>query len=827
MKKISNPTRIGIGLTLLTLSVLTGAYALGLAPKRSALESEHRLRISEAIAIQFSVGLDNDDPDQMLRLAGSVMGHTPEIHSLAVRRTDGSSLFSSPGHDRVWQTPGQRQRIEVPLRDGDGADWGSAELLFSELPRTFVGEWGLFAFIAAACLPGFVFYMRHTLRALDPSKVVPARVRDALDTLSEGALVIDLEDRIMLANRSLAEMLSCHPDDLLGVTASTLGWMAIDHDQAPESLPWAKPAAGQVCRGASIRLRGGGETRTLTVNATPVLGAGQQVRGTLVTLDDVTAVEEKNRQLVEMVRQLGEAQERLNRQNDDLKCLATRDALTGCLNRRAFQEQLATLMELAGRRDEPFSAMMVDVDHFKQVNDQRGHAAGDAVLRGLGTMLIGLARASDVVCRYGGEEFCILMPDTTADGAAVLAEKIRRTLRSEPIADLKVTASFGVAEIDAALRLDMSGGEKLIDRADAALYAAKEAGRDRVACFDAETIHGAAARHAPAESLAPGDHIPIHAVSALFAALRYRDPQTAEHCRRVADLCVRFCVSRMSTRDLFVMEVAAMLHDIGKIGVPDAILLKPGELDEHEWAVMERHDRIGIEILGCFDCPEMIEIVRHHHAFFDESAGGVTGRKSAGRKLAAERPTGGMPLRARVLSIADAYDAMVTDRVYRSAMPREAAFVELRRCAGTQFDPALTEAFIAMVQGEHGQIAGQSQLEFDLRIGLEVERLSGALLRRDVPSIGALAQRLQSTAASLGRDEIARIADRVGAAAEVDFNLENLLGEVNDLLAICQSASRRGPGRTADAGGPDRPQSGAIANDRTPAQAGPRSQPPV
>jgi len=132
-----------------------------------------------------------------------------------------------------------------------------------------------------------------------------------------------------------------------------------------------------------------------------------------------------------------------------------------------------------------------------------------------------------------------------------------------------------------------------------------------------------------------------------------------------------------------------------------------------------------------------------------------------------------------------------------------------------------------MVQGEHGQIAGQSQLEFDLRIGLEVERLSGALLRRDVPSIGALAQRLQSTAASLGRDEIARIADRVGAAAEVDFNLENLLGEVNDLLAICQSASRRGPGRTADAGGPDRPQSGAIANDRTPAQAGPRSQPPV
>lgn len=806
MKKLSNPTRIGIGLTLVTLSVLSGAYALGLAPKRSALEADRRLQVSETIAMQFSVGLSEDDPDQMLRLAESVMGHTPDIQSLAIRRSDGSLLFSSPDHDRAWQAPERRQQIEVPLRGGAGDDWGAAELLFAELPRTFLGEWGLFVFIAAACLPGFVFYMRRTLKALDPSKVVPARVRDALDTLSEGALVIDLEDRVMLANQSLAEMLGRSPDDLLGVTASTLGWMAIDHDEAPERLPWAEPAAGQVCRGASIRLCGGGETRTLIVNATPVLGAGQQVRGTLVTLDDVTAVEEKNRQLVEMVRQLGEAQERVNRQNDDLKRLATRDALTGCLNRRAFQEQLATLVELAGRREEPFSAMMVDVDHFKQVNDRHGHAAGDAVLRALGAMLIGLARASDVVCRYGGEEFCILMPDTTADGAAVLAEKIRAALRAEPIAGLKVTASFGVAEIDAALRLDVGGGEKLIDRADAALYAAKEAGRDRVACFDAEAILGAATRHTPAGAPTPGDHIPIHAVSALFAALRYRDPQTAEHCRRVADLCVRFGVSRMGTRDLFVMEVAAMLHDIGKIGVPDAILLKPDKLNEEEWAVMGRHDRIGIEILACFDCPEMIEIVSCHHAFFDEPAA---------RDV--------VPLRARVLSIADAYDAMVTDRVYRSAMPREDAFAELRRCAGTQFDPVLTEQFIAMVEGEHGQIARQSQLEFDLRIGLEVERLSGALLRHDVPSIGVLAERLQSTAASLGREEIARIAGRVGEAAEVDFNLENLLGEVNDLLAICQSASPRGAAPDVDAAGPA--PGGAAAGDTAPAEFGPAAGP--
>ena len=807
MTKLSNPTRIGLGLTLLTLSVLAGAYALGLAPKRSTLEADRRMKVSETVAIQLSVALAEDDPDQMLRLAQSVMGYTPELKSLAVRRADGSVLFSSADHESEWQDLNNLQKITVPLHDKSGKDWGAAELLFTELPRTFLGEWGLFVYIALACLPGFTFYMRRTLRALDPSKVVPGRVRDALDTLSEGAMIIDLEDRIMLANQALAEMLGRDADELLGGQASRLGWLAIDHDEAPERLPWIDPSAGQVCRGASIRLRRGDETRTLIVNATPVLGSGQQVRGSLVTLDDVTAVEEKNQQLVEMVRQLGEAQDRVNQQNVDLKRLATRDALTGCLNRRAFQEQLATLVELSDRQKQPFSAMMVDVDHFKSVNDQHGHATGDAVLRDVAALLLDVARGSDVVCRYGGEEFCILMPDTALDGAAVLAEKVRAALSAKEPGGLKITASFGVAEMDAELRQEASVGEKLIDRADMGLYAAKEAGRNRVTVYQPGMVQGVAERDTPTPKDTPGDHVPIHAVSALFAALRYRDPQTAEHCRRVADLCVRFGTGRMSTHDLFVMEVAAMLHDIGKIGVPDAILLKPGKLDEDEWAVMERHDRIGLEILGSFDCPDMIDIVSHHHSFFDDTKRSVPG---------------GVPLRARVLSIADAYDAMVTDRVYRKAMPREAACAELRRCAGTQFDPSLVEQFIDLIENENGESARQSQLEFDLRIGLEVERLSGALLRRDVASVGVLAERLQTTATSLGRAEVADVAARVGDAAEVDCDLEKLLGQVNELLAICQgTSSQSGSPRYAET---EPPPEGA-ANSAEPTGAGPIAQP--
>ena len=778
MNRLSNATRISIGLTLVTMSVLAGAYALDLVPRRGALEGDRRLRLSQSMAVQFAVALEDDDPEQMLRLAESVLGNTPDILSLAVRRADGSLLFASADHDAAWNLDETRQtdtqRIEVPLHDDLGQFWGNVEVLFAPLPGVLLGEWVLLIFIAAGCLLAFMLYMRRTLRALDPSQVVPARVKAALDTLTEGALVIDLNDRIMLANQSLATMLDRDPAGMLGMKASDLNWLDAEHDRAPTSLPWADAVADSVCRGQSLRLLTPNGPRILVVNATPILGSGTHVRGVLVTFDDVTSIEEKNHQLMEMVQRLGEAQERVNRQNEELTRLATRDALTGCLNRRAFQEQLTTLVELARRRKEPFAVMMIDIDHFKSINDNHGHSVGDEVLRGLGKRLNETVRKSDVVCRYGGEEFCVLMPDTSIDGAAILAEKIRHALASQPLAGLPITASIGTTELSS----DTTSPESVVDEADQALYFAKRSGRDRAIRYDECPDEPAEDRVLP-EAPMPGEHIPIHAVSALFAALRYRDPQTAEHSRRVADLCVRFAVGTMNARDLFVLEVAAMLHDIGKIGVPDAILLKPGVLTDEEWQVMGRHDRIGIEILECFDCHELVDVVRDHHAGLD--------RIEDGSPLPAGHP---IPIRARLLSIADAYDAMVSDRVYRSAMSRDDAFAELRRCAGTQFDPTLVEGFIAMLINEGDQVAAQSRVEFDLRLGLEVERLSAALLRRDVSSIGVLAERLQATATTLGRAEISEIAQRVGEAAEIDFDLNALLTEVNELLDLCATPGR-------------------------------------
>ncbi len=627
MQQLSNATRISIGLTLVTLSVLAGAYALGLVPRRGDLEGDRRLHLSQSMAVQFTAAIEKDDPGQMLRLAESVLGYTPDILSLAVRRADGSLLFASADHDSDWglDEAGQAdtQHIEIPLHDNLGQFWGSIEILFAPLPGVLLGEWVLFVFITAGCLLAFTLYMHRTLRSLDPSQVVPERVKAALDTLVEGVLVIDRNDRIVLANQALGAILEREPAGMLGIKASELDWLDAEDDRAPTSPPWADAAANKVCRGQSVRLRTPGGLRTLVVNTTPILGAGRHVRGTLVAFNDVTSIEEKNLAQAEMVQQLSEAQERVNRQNEELK----------------------------------------------------------------------------------------------------------------------------------------------------------RAGRDRVVRYDERPDGSAHSRVLP-EAPVQNKYIPIHAVSALFAALRYRDPQTAEHSRRVADLCVRFAVGTMSPRDLFILEASAMLHDIGKIGVPDAILLKPDALTEDELKVMARHDRIGIEILECFDSNELVDVVRHHRVHFDSPA------------CNAELPTGQqIPLRARLLSIADAYDTIVSDRVSRTAMSREAAFAELRRCSGTQFDPELVERFITMLTNEGDQVAIHSRIEFDLRLGLEIQRLSGALLHRDVSSIGALAERLQATATTLGRSEISEIAQRVGDAADIDFDLNALLTEVNELLDLCVAPS--------------------------------------
>jgi HD-GYP domain-containing protein (c-di-GMP phosphodiesterase class II) len=233
------------------------------------------------------------------------------------------------------------------------------------------------------------------------------------------------------------------------------------------------------------------------------------------------------------------------------------------------------------------------------------------------------------------------------------------------------------------------------------------------------------------EAAATEEHqstIPYHAVTALVSALAYRDPSTADHSRRVADLCVATARRLMPTSQSYVLEIAALLHDIGKIGVPDSILLKPGKLSEEEWHLMNSHERIGEEIVqSTFSNSQLAEVIRTYRAWF------------GGNSQHPQLPTGDdIPLSARILAIADAYDSMTNRTSYRDPLSPEKAFVELRRCAVRQFDPELVERFIDAVSNHGGgreasasKASSEASKAAALSFGTQIERLAEVLEHQD------------------------------------------------------------------------------------------------
>jgi diguanylate cyclase (GGDEF)-like protein/putative nucleotidyltransferase with HDIG domain/PAS domain S-box-containing protein len=780
--KLGNATRISLGLIFIVLSALGISYSVGFLPSHANERANRQLDIAKSLAIQFSTAIENHDAAHVQDLAGSIVGSLPEVSSIGLRREDGSLAFATRDHAAKWQIASTVHSaqgllpVNVEILDHNKR-WGHLELTFSPGPDDRRHEFvPLFLFITASCLLGFMLFMARTLRVLDPSQVIPERVRAMLDTLTEGAAIVDGDGRIVLANQSLAHILDTRPDQLLGVSLSQLPWKpgskANDESEQPARMPWENMSGKVDCRGTMVQLQTGSGPRSLMVNASSILGTHESVRGCVFTFDDITKIEQKNQQLVEMVKQLGQAQERVQKQNEELQRLATRDGLTGCLNRRAFHEQLASAFAWAKRNDKPLCAIMLDIDHFKAVNDTYGHARGDDVLRGVAETLRSSVRAADIVCRYGGEEFCVLLPATDLAGASQLAEKLRQAVACGKLADVLVTISLGVS----CTTLAPASAQELVDQADEALYNSKHAGRNRTTRFDCmdSSIHRSSDDRKEEEA-DTGEQIPTHAVRSLFAALSFRDPQTAQHSRRVSELCVKIGSTWLNPRELYIVETAALLHDIGKVGVPDAVLLKPGPLTPEEWRLMREHDRMGVEIIQtAFDCPQLSAIIAHHHARHEWIA------------EKAYAPDSLIPLCARLLAIADAYDAMTTHRPYRAASSHESAITELRRCAGTQFDPVLVEHFIKIMSESPapGAQSNSEQLAKTLRLSMEAEMLAGKLLERDLEATIAIARHLAQTAAALGSDKVSEQCARITQSLESSADAEILVSQARDLLEM-------------------------------------------
>ncbi len=488
--------RISLALSLLTACVLLGAEMLGFTPDEERQRLEARKQVSEALAIQLSMMDPARDFQRVEDLIRLVVHRNPEVLSTAIRRASGELLFQSPNHAQLWREfdsgRSTSSHVLVPLLDR-GRLWGNVELRFEALEgESFVAffDRAIFRMIGFVLIIGFFAYlafMLRTLRQLDPTAVIPERVNAAFDTLSEGVLIVDEDEYILLANKAFCEKIDRDAASLLGKRASGLKWERASRDKSGAELPWLEVLqSGKATIGAQFNLTPPGlDTVKFAINASPILGPEGKAQGVLITLDDITELDARNVELQSIVRRLEKSQAQVEEQNKELSYLATRDALTGCLNRRAFAERFALAFEAARADATPLSCLMVDLDHFKSVNDNFGHAVGDEVIKMLAEVLQSNTRKDDLVGRYGGEEFCIVLPGMPAEHALKLAERIRLRIKDESANRYeqgpRVTASIGVADVEDG---PQDPGE-LNHFADEALYAAKQSGRNRVVGYSA------------------------------------------------------------------------------------------------------------------------------------------------------------------------------------------------------------------------------------------------------------------------------------------------------------------------------------------------------
>jgi len=350
------------------------------------------------------------------------------------------------------------------------------------------------------------------------------------------------------------------------------------------------------------------------------------------------------------------------------------DPLTGLLNRRAFEEELELELERAMRAERPLSVVVGDIDGFRAINERQGHAAGDETLKAVAQNALKWKRRIDQAARIAGEEFALLLPETDERGAFIVAERLRRAMhRSFVDSAVGVSFSFGVATAPS----HGTDAVALLHAADSATAAAKDLGGDRTVIYSDEVARTLAQMgHASGE-------LQLATVIALAEALDIRDTGTGQHSHsvgRYAELMARelgFDEDRVER-----IRLAGVLHDIGKIGISDRVLSKPGPLDAEEWQEMYTHPEIGARLLARPEFEDLRTWILAHH----ERPDGL----GYPRALGADE----IPLEARILAVADAYEAMIADRVYRPALGEESARAELLAGSGTQFDARVVEGFL-------------------------------------------------------------------------------------------------------------------------------------
>jgi diguanylate cyclase (GGDEF)-like protein/PAS domain S-box-containing protein/putative nucleotidyltransferase with HDIG domain len=490
------------------------------------------------------------------------------------------------------------------------------------------------------------------------------RVRHDLILGSAGDGIVGLDDdvRVTFVNPAAADALGWDIDDLTGGRFDELVLPALG-----AAVRGGRPLTGE----GPVRRRDG--TSFVGEYAATPLSEGDVARGAVVVFRDVTARAEEARRTRES---LAAAEE-----------LAAIDALTGLANHRTFHDRLRIELERARRHGRGLSLVLMDLDHFKQVNDRYGHQVGDRVLRHAARVFEEETRTGELVARVGGEEFAMILPEADGEEAFRAAERVRRAVGAATFPEVgHMTMSAGVCDLPHA-----GDADTLYRLADGALYWAKHSGRDMVLRYTPDMVRS---RPAPARTdddvtdAAAERRQALVSMRLLARVVDAKDPSTRRHSERVADLAAEIAVKlAWPSARVAALREAALLHDVGKIGVPEDLLTAPRPLTDAEEAQMREHVDIGTRILAEALSAEQVSWVRGHHERWD-------GNGYPDGLLAEECPEG-----ARILALADAWDVMTSDRTY-PPMPRTPAdaIAECRAHAGTQFWPVAVEA-LARLRG--------------------------------------------------------------------------------------------------------------------------------
>lgn len=689
LKKTGNLRTAGT-VGLMVASTLWIGNALGWFPDGRQAALKARLSVANSLALPVSQHVQRQRFSELDALLKAFVSEHPEFQSAGWRTPSGRLLSEAGRHSEHWSPDPTRavdlQNLNIDIHRGTQR-LGGLELHLAPLPQTTA--WyaytvfpGPMIYAVALCSSLACWFVLGRVERRQRRRTDSNCVNSAFDALKEPVFLIDRRGLIVLHNRAFEELTG--EVDWSLRDPSQLKWLNTSGQLHGDRLPWQAVLADSSARQEVVvgLENSAGKTRLLRLNAVPVQIEKNQAQGVMVSCEDITIAELQRMEMGRVLAELRKSEAEIKVKNHELEFLAAHDPLTQCGNRRSFYETYQR--GVAEESCLPYSLILCDIDFFKRFNDQYGHGRGDAVLRHIGAILRSFAPNATHVFRMGGEEFCVLLPNCQAPSAMEIAEVMREAIAETKLDELAITASFGVMTL---FSVDPSP-DSLLENADRALYESKRAGRNRVTHYDQLCDVQDKSQSCSLVNVPSGANttMPLGAISALMKTLAYREPSTASHSMRVANLCVLVANRLLPKAEIHLLEAAALLHDIGKIGIPDAILLKPDKLTPQEWAIMDEHDVYSREIIkAALGSADLVRIVENHHAFFGESRKGLP----MGRAI---------PLGARILAICDAYDSMVSDRVYRKGCSPSEAMAELRRCAPRQFDPDIVEVFAAAIE---------------------------------------------------------------------------------------------------------------------------------